>query len=129
MRASFETRNVQYEINNWGYERNGHFTMAQVELKELKLGQPAEFEVTMGENKRIIRTDDVMNIEACPPQFKKEMSKDFQAFKLKIYKDNKKPFIVTKIGFEEEVLKWAADYFGVSSKQVAVMPIEGGLAQ
>jgi len=128
MRAIFQTRKVDYEITNQGYSRNGHFTMAEVELKELSLGQSAVFEIRVGDSKRIIRTDSVMNIEECPRQFKEEMSNEVQAYKVKVMKENK-PFIATKIGKREDVRRWAMKKYNAQESNVAIFPVQGRVAQ
>ncbi|MFS1519533.1 hypothetical protein V1503_24200 [Bacillus sp. SCS-151] len=111
MIAKFKTENVEYVLEEKGYSRNGHFSLSEVELKELQVGEPAVFYIQIGEQKRIINTDIVYQIEQAPVSFKRDAIIDIQIFRIKVIRKEKQPISLMKLGTETEVRSWAKERF------------------
>jgi hypothetical protein len=128
MIAKFKTNKVEYVLDKRGYSRNDNFTLVEkVELKELELGKPGVFEITIGGHQRVIRTDDVEEVLHCPFSFKSELLNTVQPFKVRVIRKGKSPILITKIGKKAEIKKWAKNRWGNECERVLITPMKAGL--
>jgi hypothetical protein len=111
MLARFCTEKVEYVIEKCGYSRNGHFVQGEVKIRSLSIGQPAQFEINVGDYKQLIRTDMVMDIEKCPLNFKVEMGNQVHPYRIKVVNEKAKPITLMKIGTVKEVKNWIEKRF------------------